>query len=85
MVSFLPYHYQIFSWVARSLNPTYHFLTLLDAKTQKTLCSFVSLRETKLKWVEFYPAASGNGFFGVASCRMISSNQGARRWHNTAK
>jgi hypothetical protein len=49
MVSFLPYHYQIFSWVALSLNPTYHFLSLLDAKTQKTLCVFAPLRETKLK------------------------------------
>jgi hypothetical protein len=49
MVSFLPYHYQIFSWVALALNPTYHFLTLLYAKTQKTLCVFARLRETKLK------------------------------------
>jgi uncharacterized membrane protein len=44
MVSFLPYHYQIFSWVALLLNPTYHFLSLLYAKTQKTLCALASLR-----------------------------------------
>jgi hypothetical protein len=44
MVSFLPYHYQIFSWVALSLNPTYHFLSLLYAKTQKTLCALAPLR-----------------------------------------